>query len=572
MEGAPLVAAEAPDERRNEALDTDDTKDRKDKDKKKKKNAPTIHLSRLDVERPAELAEKRKNDKKDLLGGVSLSGLGLGPKNETSGKHDTKDGKEKPLPSKQESEDGSYSPVEEAEAILAAHSQEQEPVADEFSGAENGEQADSLEEEPEAAGSDLEDRESAPIEDEAAPESDTEDDDYATSPATSRPVSSYSAASAASSGGSGSTGSAPLPPLSSSSSGTSASSGPAASAGAVPPLPPVPPIPPAAAAGFNAMPLPSPAVPNLMPTAPIEQEPTEKSPNYFLLGVGVGAVIEHIRHKKREKKLHKELDKQTNATAEVAKKQQQSQEEMRKMRAKQLEETAERRWREMHPLAEQAAQESAKPAAEQKSASKVGDIVTENTRAAAEVVATIPLQAAGEKAEPFTVYERESAPNTEVAKAAPEKPETAPQAVEPQDEPVHVEKGRRVETSSWHRMEIDKATGKVVENPSIAYGEAFEAERHQEVKAQADSDAATKDGLVAASVGLLGGHAARQAVAQGVDGEGTLVSSGSRAQSGVSSSAQKPAKHSTASSSATVGVGLWLTLAVLVVLIFLVLT
>jgi len=41
--------------------------------------------------------------------------------------------------------------------------------------------------------------------------------------------------------------------------------------------------------------------------------------------------------------------------------------------------------------------------------------------------------------------------------------------------------GRRVETSSWHRYEVDAATGKLVENPTIAYGEEFNKERKQEL-------------------------------------------------------------------------------------------
>jgi hypothetical protein len=39
---------------------------------------------------------------------------------------------------------------------------------------------------------------------------------------------------------------------------------------------------------------------------------------------------------------------------------------------------------------------------------------------------------------------------------------------------------RRVEMNSWHRFEVDARTGKMVEDPSITYGEAFRRERQQE--------------------------------------------------------------------------------------------
>jgi hypothetical protein len=41
--------------------------------------------------------------------------------------------------------------------------------------------------------------------------------------------------------------------------------------------------------------------------------------------------------------------------------------------------------------------------------------------------------------------------------------------------------GRRVETSAWHRIEIDEKTGKPVENPEVSYGEEFRHEQAQEI-------------------------------------------------------------------------------------------
>ncbi len=49
------------------------------------------------------------------------------------------------------------------------------------------------------------------------------------------------------------------------------------------------------------------------------------------------------------------------------------------------------------------------------------------------------------------------------------------------EDKYQVQEGRRVETSAWHRIEIDEKTGKPVKNPGIAYGEEFRREQRQEV-------------------------------------------------------------------------------------------
>lgn len=80
------------------------------------------------------------------------------------------------------------------------------------------------------------------------------------------------------------------------------------------------------------------------------------------------------------------------------------------------------------------------------------------------------------------------------AQTTPAQPEKAAPAFEkqplkaeqlPEDQPVTEETyqtpaGRRVETSSWHRYEVDEKTGRIVENPELAYGEEFKKEQKQE--------------------------------------------------------------------------------------------
>ncbi len=64
--------------------------------------------------------------------------------------------------------------------------------------------------------------------------------------------------------------------------------------------------------------------------------------------------------------------------------------------------------------------------------------------------------------------------------------QTAENELPPEEHPItedlyHTPDGRRVEMSSWHRIEVDAKTGKVVNNPEVEYGEEFRHEIQQEV-------------------------------------------------------------------------------------------
>lgn len=52
------------------------------------------------------------------------------------------------------------------------------------------------------------------------------------------------------------------------------------------------------------------------------------------------------------------------------------------------------------------------------------------------------------------------------------------------DEPAQLAPGRRLETSAWHRIEVDTKTGKAVEQPTLAYGHEFWQEHQAESLAQ----------------------------------------------------------------------------------------
>ncbi|MEO6760760.1 MAG: hypothetical protein ABI220_00070 [Candidatus Saccharimonadales bacterium] len=65
-----------------------------------------------------------------------------------------------------------------------------------------------------------------------------------------------------------------------------------------------------------------------------------------------------------------------------------------------------------------------------------------------------------------------------------------------EDEPVKLPEGRRVENSAWHRIEVDSKTGKVVDKPTLEYGEEYYHERRQET-APVDSNTKSAAGEVA---------------------------------------------------------------------------
>jgi hypothetical protein len=130
---------------------------------------------------------------------------------------------------------------------------------------------------------------------------------------------------------------------------------------------------------------------------------------------------------------------------------------------------------------------------------------------------------------PITLLQTEKAPatkeNTDQAavssEAARNRPEAAPETKTvaraekpPEDreitqEDYEVAKGSRVETSAWHRIEIDEKTGKPVDNPELAYGKEFKREKAQEVlkKAPVDDNASINGGGggSAPSTSMLGG-------------------------------------------------------------------
>jgi hypothetical protein len=69
---------------------------------------------------------------------------------------------------------------------------------------------------------------------------------------------------------------------------------------------------------------------------------------------------------------------------------------------------------------------------------------------------------------------------------APDKAELLPESNEA--ETLAALEGRRIETSAWHRIEVDAKTGRAVDNPELEYGEEFKKEQKQERLAREASE------------------------------------------------------------------------------------
>lgn len=114
-----------------------------------------------------------------------------------------------------------------------------------------------------------------------------------------------------------------------------------------------------------------------------------------------------------------------------------------------------------------------------------------------EVVAAKP-----ERVERVPTLEVPLTPQKEVRGVRPEAKRPAVETVPVEERPVTedlyaVPEGRRVETSAWHRIEVDNATGRAVEAPAVSYGEAFVREQQQEKLARdaAKAQAAAQVGM-----------------------------------------------------------------------------
>jgi len=199
----------------------------------------------------------------------------------------------------------------------------------------------------------------------------------------------------------------------------------------------------------------------------------------LIAGIIVGGVIEHIRHKRREKRLKATHKKETEklTKAQQFREAEQHKEMQKTERSKTtLEQQLDRLKQSITPA------KSEKPARPNTKEQPTITASTEVSESPNQTEAISPASASF-----YEDFKRKYRSNEVVATTSKasvktsEKPAPVPrQQPENIDEPIPVSPDRRVETSAWHRIEVDKKTGKAVENPELSYGEEFQNEQHQE--------------------------------------------------------------------------------------------
>lgn len=217
---------------------------------------------------------------------------------------------------------------------------------------------------------------------------------------------------------------------------------------------------------------PQPINPNVSPSTPIsspnviysqgdiddaEARGTRRgSARSALLGLAVGFVL--------GRRGKKGLKKEINASNEELKKQAEE--------IKRLHDEQERAKAEFTKLARDTEQHTneftlEKPADVLKRVFIAGQIAKEQAPAGAESRARVR-------------YEIDDRGNLTIERSDQQKSKEAQAKVFPELDQYEVPNDRRVEMSSWHRIEVDKKTGQIVENPSLEYGEEFKYEQKQE--------------------------------------------------------------------------------------------
>lgn len=201
---------------------------------------------------------------------------------------------------------------------------------------------------------------------------------------------------------------------------------------------------------------PLPASPNTAPQAQMQPNVltsfnpnVQASPNTianrnFLAGILVGGTVEHFRHRRREKKQRKQQEKQAKRMEGMGREQTELERRLNqyKQSASGLKQSVGERLQQLSTRQEYMSRRSG----EQQS--QLEKLLAAQKLASVEKI--------------------------------PDQPETPEQVEVPSD--------RRIETSSWHRIEIDKKTGRPVEHPTLEYGHEFQREQHQEYAGSAQDD------------------------------------------------------------------------------------
>jgi hypothetical protein len=218
----------------------------------------------------------------------------------------------------------------------------------------------------------------------------------------------------------------------------------------------------------------------------------------LVAGILLGGIIEHVRHKRREKRMKVTHEKETKKQKEEQ--QFQRSEQLKNERKSEHVKTALER--QLERLKKSPIENNhKKPLQNRKeetpiSHSEMLDTTHRGATQAPEIKKTAKpeVQTAGSPSSFYEEYKRKfNIPEATATASAASRIERPPQnktheqpapvpkqQLENIDQPVEISPDRRVETSAWHRIEVDKKTGQAVKNPELAYGEEFQNEQHQE--------------------------------------------------------------------------------------------
>lgn len=205
------------------------------------------------------------------------------------------------------------------------------------------------------------------------------------------------------------------------------------------------------------------AVPFLHPNqAP--RSPYRRNRYGFIQGVLLGGVIEHIRHKRREKR----MDKAHTAESKQAKKEIAGITHEKTVLEKKIEQ-----------LKTNVKVEKAKTNTAEKTQLAQEKKITKLVKAKKEAPAP-RMQDAAPRPVPVTNHELPRHTAELKAIEAEEKKKKEAIAQPTAEEVLKVPDSHKIEQSAWHSIEVDKKTGLAVEDQSFQYGEEFKHEQHQE--------------------------------------------------------------------------------------------
>lgn len=195
-----------------------------------------------------------------------------------------------------------------------------------------------------------------------------------------------------------------------------------------------------------------------------ERGNTRRERHGFVQGVLLGAIVEHIRHKRREKRMTKAHTREVKVT-----------EKEHTANVERLEQSAKREKTTLERQLERLRGETAASPKEVDEAKRYQPKAEQ--RPEKQIVSASP----SERVVPVVARHEESAQEAgKRAERVDKKPVAEVRPTDEVEEALQLPPDHKIESSAWHNIEVDKRTGKAVEDPTLVYGEEFKHEQHQE--------------------------------------------------------------------------------------------